>query len=659
MVFLLPVVLCAQTPDTTRSDPEKELEKTLEEATQDAEDSQLVDLLSALLENPLDLNAASVEELAQIPGITPIVAFNIVTTREKEPFRSVDELLRVEGMTVELFQRMRQFVSVRPPGSESFTFPVASFTFRSRTTRDLQDRRGFLDGTFKGSALKVYNRLSARSEPFGERSYAEMGLLTEKDAGETSLTNFTAGYVHLNLADYSTRILLGDFIVESAEGLVFWRSIGFSKGTEVISTVKKSGVGIRPYLSTDENWYYRGAAVQVDLQPFKLSAVYSSKPIHASINSSGVITSFYSSGLFRTESELQRKSSTHAKLIGGKVSVNPFSGLNIGASGYSASFDHEVSQSGLYGFRGKTASMGSIDFTLVQSRFSVFSEVARSHTKSIAAVGGVVTEPLRGIEFTVVGRSYPKDFISLYGYGFGESSSTQNESGAYVGGKFRVTSWLTLSSYFDQFVFPWSTNSAKLPSRGNDLLVYGELKLSNRVSMQLQYKHKNKPASELSSDLVGRSVSLLGERRQSNYRATVEFNSSIAFRSRTRIEVVNVNYLYNPLVERGFLAFQDIRIHPLPNLRIDARVIVFETDSFDSRVYEFETDFRGTFSNPALFGKGVRLYAMARYEISRSIDVWLKYSQTIKEAVKVISSGSSQIAGDLENRLSLQVDIVY
>ncbi|HXG39006.1 MAG TPA: hypothetical protein VNL36_09590, partial [Bacteroidota bacterium] len=183
-------------------------------------------------------------------------------------------------------------------------------------------------------------------------------------------------------------------------------------------------------------------------------------------------------------------------------------------------------------------------------------------------------------------------------------------------------------------------------------------KLSERVSLQLQYKHKNKPVDELSTDRFGRSMELAGERRQTNYRATLEFRSSIAFRSRTRLEVVNVSYQHVPTIERGFLAFQDIRIYPLPNLLVDARIIVFETDSFDSRIYEFESDFRGSFANPALFGKGVRWYLLVRYEIGNFIDVWVKYSQTVKDGVKVISSGSSLIQGSLDNRVSIQVDVV-
>lgn len=660
LLISVPATLLAQVPiDTTRVDPERELEKTLEEITQDAEDSQLLDLLTALLENPLDLNSATVEELAQIPGLTPIIAFNIIVQREQRRFTSVEQLLEVEGITEELFTRIRPFLRVTAHEPQGITLPFMSLNLRTRTMRDLQERRGFTDGSFIGSPLKVYNRLSARSRPFGEHaSFVDVGILTEKDAGEQSLANFIAGYLHAHIREYSTRIILGDFTVEAAEGLVFWRSIDFSKESEVISTVKKGGVGIRPYLSTDENWYFRGVAGQVDFPILSVSAFYSSKPLHASVNADGELTSFYTSGLFRTESELAKRSAAHATLLGGRITSTPLRGLKLGASSYKTTFDREVNRSGEFGFRGRTTSMVGFDVAFTGSTYSLFSEIARASANSIAALGGVLLEPLKGFELALVGRSYPKDFISLYGYGFGESGSTQNESGLYSAVRLKLSRWLTLSSYFDQFVFPWKTSSVQIPSRGNDLLIFGDAKLSERVSLQLQYKHKNKPVDELSTDIFGRSMELAGERRQTNYRATLEFRSSIAFRSRTRLEVVNVSYQHVPTIERGFLAFQDIRIYPLPNLLVDARIIVFETDSFDSRIYEFESDFRGSFANPALFGKGVRWYLLVRYEIGNFIDVWVKYSQTVKDGVKVISSGSSLIQGSLDNRVSIQVDVV-
>jgi DNA uptake protein ComE-like DNA-binding protein len=49
----------------------------------------------AALEQPVDLNAASLDELASLPGIGPTIAARIVARR---PYASIDELLDVDGI---------------------------------------------------------------------------------------------------------------------------------------------------------------------------------------------------------------------------------------------------------------------------------------------------------------------------------------------------------------------------------------------------------------------------------------------------------------------------------------------------------------------------------------------------------------------------------
>jgi hypothetical protein len=134
-------------------------------------------------------------------------------------------------------------------------------------------------------------------------------------------------------------------------------------------------------------------------------------------------------------------------------------------------------------------------------------------------------------------------------------------------------------------------------------------------------------------------------------------NSSRFFRWRSRIEVVSVDYRSTGGREKGILMYQDIRWSPLAHLQIDARAAAFQTDSYDSRVYEFESEPFGAVANPALFGKGLRWYLLTRYEIGAGIDLWVKYARTQKEGVKSMGSGADEILGDVDNRLTFQLEI--
>lgn len=63
---------------------------------------------------PLDLNTASRDELAQLPGIDPVLAERILAAR---PFRGLNDLHSVEGMTPEIVAGLLPHVTVRTPPS--------------------------------------------------------------------------------------------------------------------------------------------------------------------------------------------------------------------------------------------------------------------------------------------------------------------------------------------------------------------------------------------------------------------------------------------------------------------------------------------------------------------------------------------------------------
>ena len=70
---------------------------------------------------PLDLNTATPEELQQLPGIGPTTAKAMVHFREKSgPFRRVEDLLVIRGITRRKLEKLRPYVTVQgnPPGKK-------------------------------------------------------------------------------------------------------------------------------------------------------------------------------------------------------------------------------------------------------------------------------------------------------------------------------------------------------------------------------------------------------------------------------------------------------------------------------------------------------------------------------------------------------------
>jgi competence ComEA-like helix-hairpin-helix protein len=69
--------------------------------------------------HPLDLNRATATQLEQVPGIGPTTAQAILRFRTRSgPFRSVDDLLSLQGIGRKRFARIRPYLTVEPATPE-------------------------------------------------------------------------------------------------------------------------------------------------------------------------------------------------------------------------------------------------------------------------------------------------------------------------------------------------------------------------------------------------------------------------------------------------------------------------------------------------------------------------------------------------------------
>jgi len=86
---------------------------------------------------------------------------------------------------------------------------------------------------------------------------------------------------------------------------------------------------------------------------------------------------------------------------------------------------------------------------------------------------------------------------------------------------------------------------------------------------------------------------------------------------------------------------------------------LFRTDGFNPRIYAYENDMLYSFSIPAYFNKGSRMYLNVEYSLSRSIDLWFRYAQFFYTDLDQTGSGLTEVQGPLRSDFRVQMRIKF
>ena len=661
LIFILSTNSILAQLDSTSIITEDALDNILVEPEEEIDNEEIVDIIEDLIRNPIDINTTDVFELSKLPNMDIQSAQRIIEHRNKfGNFFSPAELFAIRELDIKLIEDILPFIKASRQreeieqyekislDSESF-FTKSKFSIRSRVTNDLQTRDGFENGKYVGTKLKSYNRFLYNYE----KNY-QGGFLTEKDPGELSYTDFTSYHLHVKDIGFLKSFVAGDYVLEFGQGLALWSPFGFSKGSDAVFPVKKKARYLRPYTSAAEYRFFRGASARILIDDFSLTAFYSNNTFDATVDTiTGKISSVGQTGFHRFESELNKKGAGNTKIIGGVLDYKFLNSINVGVIYYNASFNKEFESSSIYDLSGDNFNHISAYYDANFSKINLFGEASFDGT-SVASINGIQFSATRDFIFTSSVRSYPRNYNNLYGFAFSErSGKINNEFGIYSGLKWKLP-FGVINLYYDIFKFPYLTNENSLSSEGNELL-FDLLSIPfPTFEVRLRYKYENKEVTEIvntEEEIVRRLKQII--------RTEFVYAITRSLRLKSRIEYNHFLIKDAGIKKVGFLIFQDVRYVPQKNVSLYGRIIFFQTDSFNSAVYEYENDLLGVMPNLAMYGKGIRWYLIVKYKPLQFLSLSAKYSETYKPDETSLSSGDNEIMGNVDNRISFQIDMNF
>lgn len=637
----------------------------------------LYENLALLLSNPININKASAEQLRFVNLLTEEQVQQLIKYRfEFGILTSIYELQAVPGFDLQTIYRITPFFIVEDPNAVLNASLLKRMItdgnnyFIMRYEKTLETKKGFTDAAsesqrFLGSEDKLYMRF--RSSRPGDYS---IGFTVEKDAGEQTTWNssnkqygFDYNSFHMQVLNKGRlkNLIVGDYQSQVAQGLILGGSFGFGKGSESITTTRRSNLGFLPYTSINETGYLRGAAFTYEIQKHVyLSAFYSNAWRDATLaidtleSDDAFASSFQTSGLHRNQSELSKRHTINEQQYGfvANYSTKNFDG---GILFNQVTFDSPVKRSAQtynqFTFNGLTLQNAGAFLNYNINNFTFFSEIGKSINGGVGMVAGLMGSVTRQLDVSLLYRNYQRNFYSLYSNAFAESTLPQNETGFYWGWKYRWNRKYSFSGYADLFRFPWLRYRSYAPSNGHEFLFRFNYQPSRNVLVFAQLREESK-ARNISNEDSNLYPTDDGVKRNLWLNCDYGIGQKLRLKSRAQFSTFTIN----GRTTQGMTILQDVSVD-FGKVSVAARYALFDTEDYDNRQYVYERDVWLAYSMPAYSGSGLRNYVLLQYTATKNITVWLRYAHTRYTDRDVIGSGADTIQGNVRNDIKLQMRI--
>ncbi len=632
------------------SEPGTNLEKYVENTETNTDYTDLSDQEEKLLRNPVNLNIATEEQLLVIPQLTPRHIRALLLHRQQYgKLNSIYELQVIEGFDPELILSIKLFVHIFESLSlsnlqeqvslKSYQHEMALISSRRLEksigyTLDDSDNNAFLGSPYR-NAMRYKASLGTK---------LSFGFNAEKDDGENWRQYFLSPYFQLTLPGKLRQLLIGDFQAAFGQGLCFGSGLSFGKSPFVLNIMRRQN-GLRPSRALNENEFLRGIGCTYQLSKnLDLTAFYSLKRIDATGEDSigSGFTGLLNTGNYRNSPELSKKGQIKRSIIGSNLHLD-LEKLQVGATFVQTHYsEQQVAGEGLYRLYGNSASMirnfGS-DYKLFHHNLLFFGEVAMNpNIRSLSLVNGMIASLDKNLDISILYRRYSKDYIPSITNAFGETQDMHNETGLYVACSFTPAKNYKINAYSDIYRFNWLRYQVDGPSQGRDMMVELQYSLRRRFSWYARYRNEQKQKNEPGVQVINRLETV--KRQLLRFHLEMKVSPSLTLKS--RLEQVWHQRQFGETTH-GMLIFQDLQVQVHKKVKLLARLMVFDVEDYNSRVFAFENDVMYSFSVPAFQDRGTRFYILCKYKMNKNIYLCFRFARSSYENIQGTGSGQDRI----------------
>lgn len=601
----------------------------------------------------VDINLATADELAALPGATPAGAAAILRYRSAYGrFSEVSELNAVEDLSTAEAAALAPFLFVQEP-KQGLPKAAEALGRAARPYLLLRGQTAWPRTAAYGRPDFAENRTSYAGDAWGVLARLRgslpqrlsYGLVLEKDPGEalvpkpgTVQVDYVSAHVLLRNQGRLKALVLGDYQLALGQGLAFGRSFVLGRGAEPVLTLAQTSPGILPYNAVVEGRALRGAAATYRLTPgWEATAFGSAKRVDAmpvqapdslAAASADAVGPPRYTGLHRTEGELAARRALPEYLGGVSVQWAPQQsfghvGLVAARQVYGRALTQEARRPGL----AQAQSFGSVWYRTRVRGVALYGEVSVREGMAPAYVQIVqwLPTPRTGLGLSL--RHLPSGSAGGYGQPFAQSLPVAGgEQGIYLALTQKLGRFWQMAAYQDYYRPVSATPSDPLPTPQVEWALQSLFTPSktNEALIQLRARRSLNPDIGVASESASLYPTGLGLQGVTGARVQAAPWLTLAAQLRASSLAGQA-----PATERqkGWAAYQQAQIR-VGWVQATLRAYVYETDSYAARLVFYEP---GVLYQPKAlqaYGSGTRLMALLNLRLPGAGNLYLKLART-------------------------------
>ncbi|MDA0987436.1 MAG: hypothetical protein O3A55_07555 [Bacteroidetes bacterium] len=560
------------------------------------EESSNITLLLEKIEyykiNKIDINNSDISEIILLPGMNNPILENIIQIK-KDKNISRNEFINYDPENYIMMRFISQFLN----------FESLNETVNIKIRERIINKSSFESKS--NSPYTNYTKLQFETSDY------QIASSFERDAGELSKYGSIAFYFQLNQRDILNKLIIGNYNAQIGQGLLLSSKSKLWHSTSDVDEMIKEENKFRGTVSTETENILKGIATSLKYKNLDFDLFYSSKKLSATLDSLGNIKSFYDAGYYRTETEIAKINQLHEKLFGIVLSYKLFPNIIIGTGFRRANYTKIISDKYLETSNFNESIVKTIYTNLNFNNFKIVTDFSGKENIFVNKGFGLQFLPTNKINIVFHFRDYSDLYNERYVNPFSiQSSNNKKEVGMYYGIEMNIPKQFILNAFADNYKI---TEYNFIQNSGSEIgiKIIPKFVLNNFF---IELKRKNN--------------FILTETNKNTVIDKIRLQYS---RDYKKIKISNkIEYLIlkstNNIPQKSYQISNNINYFISEKLKLHLAVTIYKTSSYESRLYDFNSNSSGYIYFSPLIGDGIKTSLVLNYLVFEKIKSSIRYS---------------------------------